>query len=79
MLSSNQISGFFDHQHHWKQCINIFAFLHGHIHQEKVACEASTFGWECLGMLNRAQTCLDFPGGPLGSFRGICRLKVIQN
>ena len=37
ILSSNQIAGFFDHQYHWKELINILDFLYGGIHQGKVA------------------------------------------
>ena len=37
MLSSNQIAGFYDYQYLWKECIYIFDFWNGEIHQEKVA------------------------------------------
>ena len=30
--------------------MNIFDFLHGDIHQEKVACESTAFSWVCPGM-----------------------------
>ena len=73
MLSSSQIPRFFGHQYLWKQYINIFDFLHGNIHQEKVVCEATTFGWVWPGMPIHTQTCLDSPGVPLGGLGGISR------
>ena len=44
MLLSNQIAGFFDHQHFWKESINVLDFLHGGSHQGKIASEATPFG-----------------------------------
>ena len=38
---------------------------------KNVACKGTTFAWVCLGMSSHAQICLDIPGFPLGSFRGI--------
>lgn len=42
MLSSNHVR-FINHQHPWKECINIFYFLHDDIHLWKVLSEATTF------------------------------------
>ena len=47
---SNQIAGFFYQQKHWKEQFNIFDFLHGYVHQGKVASKTITFGWVGLGV-----------------------------
>ena len=41
MFLSNQITGFFDHQYLWLECINIFDFLHGYSHQVKVVSDVN--------------------------------------
>ena len=61
MLSPNQIPGFFDHQYPWKECMNIFNFLQGYIHQGKVVSEVTASGWVCPGMPNHAQPCPNLP------------------
>ena len=43
-FSSSQIALFFDKKNHQKGSTDIFTFLHGDNHQEKVACEGVTFG-----------------------------------
>ena len=43
-FSSSQIALFFDKKNHQKESTDIFTFLHGDNHQEKVACEGVTFG-----------------------------------
>ena len=50
MLLSNQIVGFLDHEYLWTLWINLFGFLHGDIHQGKVASENTIFGEVCPGM-----------------------------
>ena len=45
--------------------MDLFDFLHGDIHNRKVA--FVTFGWVCSSMPSHAQTCLDLPGVLLGS------------
>ena len=42
---SNQIARFFDHQYLWKGLIDLLHFLHGGDYQEKVASDATIFGW----------------------------------
>ena len=79
MRLSNQIARIVDDQYLWKECINFFDFLHGYIHQGKVAHETNIFGWVCPGIPSHTQTCLNFPRAPLGSFWGIPRYKIIQN
>ena len=59
--------------------MDILDFLHGIVHQEKVASETTIFGWVYPGMPNHDQNCLDLPRVLLGSLEGIARLKVIQN
>ena len=66
MILSSQNVGLYDHQYLWKEYMNIFLFLHGDVHQEKITCEVTVFGWACPGMTNHAQACVDFPGEPLG-------------
>ena len=48
------------------QYINIFLFLHGDVHQERITCQDTLFGWACPDMNNHAQPCIHFPGDPLG-------------
>ena len=45
MLSTNQITVFFDRQYLWKESIDILYFLHGNNHQGNLASETTTFGW----------------------------------
>ena len=78
MRSPNQIAGFFDH-YLWEECIHTLDFLHGDIHQEKVASETAISGWVCPGICSHAQTCLDLPRDCLEYFGGITRLKIIWN
>ena len=59
MLLSNQVAGYFYYQYVWKECIIIFDFLHGVIHQGKVTSETTTFGGVFPGMPSQARTCLD--------------------
>ena len=74
VLSFNQIAGFFDHQYLWKECANVFDFLHGDIHQRKVTWyKAIIFDQMYLGVPSHVQTCPDSPGVPLGSSGGIIR------
>ena len=42
-------------QYHWKEWMDVLQFLHGNIHQGKVATETTNFGWVY------AQTCLHLP------------------
>ena len=65
MISFSKIAGLIKAMMNlWKQCINMFDFLHGDIYQGKVAYEATTCGWMYPGMPSHTQTCLDFPGIP---------------
>ena len=52
MILPNHIARFFDHHYLWKQSISILDFLHGDIHEAKVASDTTTFGWMCPSMLN---------------------------
>ena len=45
-----QTAEFFDQQYIWKESIDILEFLHGEMHQEKVAPETTSFGWVRLGL-----------------------------
>ena len=54
-------------------------FVHGDIHQEKVVCEDTTFGWVSPGISSHVKTCLDLRGDPLGSLGGITSWKIFQN
>ena len=49
-LLSNQMARFFGYQYLWREPIYFFFFLHGDIHQGKVASETTTFGWVWLGV-----------------------------
>ena len=42
-LLSNQIAGFFYHQYHWQELIDIIEFLHGDNHQGNLLSETTTF------------------------------------
>ena len=44
-LLSNQIAGFFYHQYLLKESTDVLVFLHGVIHQGKVASATTTFVW----------------------------------
>ena len=45
-FSTNQITGFFDHQFLWEKSIDILVFLmHRVSHQGKIASEITTFDW----------------------------------
>ena len=52
---SNQIAGFFDHQYLGKEFISIFEFFRGDTHSEKVASEATFFGWIFSDMSSHIQ------------------------
>lgn len=58
MLLCNQIAGVFLSSVSERNQL-LSEFLHGVSHQEKVASEASTFGFIRLGIPSRNQTCLD--------------------
>ena len=52
-LSSNQISGFFDHQYLLEESIDTFYLVHGDSHHRKVTSKTTTFGsvWPVLFIL----------------------------
>ena len=54
-------------------------FSHEDIHQGKEASENTTFGWVSLEVSVDIQTCVDLQRVPLGSHRGIVRLKLKSN
>lgn len=58
MLLCNQIAGVFLLSISQKNQL-LSEFMHGVSHQEKIASEASTFGFIRLGIPSRTQTCLD--------------------
>ena len=55
LLSSNQKTGFFDHQYLWNETINILDFLHEYIYQRKETSKNDTVGWMQLGVPNFAE------------------------
>lgn len=79
MVLPNQIAEFFGHQYLWKEWISFFDFLFGSIHQENIACEATTFGLVCPDMPSCAETSLDLPGVPFSSLGGIPVQTIIQD
>ena len=50
-LLSKQIAGFFDQQYLWKESVDILDDFHGDIHEGKVACEFTIYGWLKPGLL----------------------------
>ena len=75
-FSSSEITGSFDHERLWNECIDILDFLHGDIHQENVVSETTTFLLSRRVMLGHTRTRLDLPRVPFGSYRTISRLKL---
>ena len=65
MLLSNQLAEFLSHQYLWKECMDNLDFMHGDIHQLKVASETSTSGWVFPGIPSQSQTYLELPRVPL--------------
>ena len=67
----------FTQQYLWRECMVILYFQRVDVHQGKVASKTTGFGWVCLKMLTKAQTCLDLLTKGLRSLEGIFRLKEI--
>ena len=67
MLSSNQITGFFDHQYLWKEYMNIVDFFHGDIHTGRqhlklllLASSMSRYSQSCPNLHRFRKSSLDF-------------------
>ena len=79
MLSSNQIAGFFDHDYLWKECMDIFYFLQGNVHQGKITFETTTFIWGMSRHCEQRPNLLRLAKDPLDRLGGIASLNIIQN
>ena len=57
VLSSNQISGFFDCQYLWKETNTVIWFLYNS-YQRKIVFKSTTVDWLWTGVSRHVQTCL---------------------
>ena len=71
LFLSNQITGFFHHQHLWKVTINILDFFCVEIVQRKISSKSTIVGWVRSDVPSYAQTCLKLSGIVL-SWSGGC-------
>ena len=58
LLSSNQITGFFNHQYLWNEKVNLLGFLHKDSYEGKIISKTTTVGWVWLGVPNHDQNSL---------------------